>query len=278
MQLLEFKRIGKEKHLTFESIQRFVFDEYSDFSEAKARQHLTECSRCYGIYESLVRPGKVRDKRSSSRIGARMLSSALLILGLGGIVGGFLYFEGTSDLNFKNMSELVVTALQRMEKGTIAKLTALSPKLEPLDDFNVNKPDHRLKDLDSPAPVENKPEVGEVSGRSKSSKSQPRIQEANQPNGLREIYGKITTEGAALQGVTVMVPGGSTAKVSDSTGQYYIQVPEGIASLVFIYRGKQTVKELDPASRKRDVNLNIEDMIYPEIEAPGTHSDVIVSN
>lgn len=278
MQLLEFKRIGKEKHLTFESIQRFVFDQYSEFSEAKARQHLTECSRCYGIYESLVRPGKVREKRSYRRTGARVFSRALLIMSLGGIAGWFIYFGGTSDLNFKSLSDLFMTALQRMEMGEIAKLIPLPPELGPLDNYNGSVPDGQLKDIDAPAPVEDRPKIGVVSGVSKTSKSQPGVQEANQPTGLREIYGKITTDGAALQGVTVMVPGGSTAKVSDSTGQYYIQVPKNIASLVFIYRGKQTVKELDPASRKRDVSLNIEDMIYPEIEAPEAQRDVIVSN
>ena len=277
MRLLEFKRIGKEKHLTFESIQRFVFDQYSEFSEAEARQHLTECSRCYGIYESLVRPKKVKEKRSVRRVGGRVLSRTLLILGLGGITGSFLNFENTSNLNFKDFSDLLVTAVQRIGKEEIAKLTPRSPELEPLDEFNLNAATHQLKERDAP-PVESIAEVEVDSGSRKPPNTQRRNPEVNQRTGLKEVYGRITADGEALKGVTVMVPGGNTAKVSDSSGRYSIQVPEEIASLVFIYRGKQTTKFLDPASVKSDVNLKIEEMIYPELEDPARYSDIIVSN
>jgi hypothetical protein len=83
---------------------------------------------------------------------------------------------------------------------------------------------------------------------------------------LQGIYGTITADGDPMKGVTVMVPGGSTARVSDAHGKYYLQVPHGTDSLLFIYQGKQSIKVLDPESRQQDVQLQIENMLYPEIE------------
>ena len=74
----------------------------------------------------------------------------------------------------------------------------------------------------------------------------------------RGIYGKIMANGQPLKGVTIMVPGSPVARVSNAKGNYYIKVPDHINALKFIYQGKELVKELDPISRKQDLNLKIE--------------------
>lgn len=274
---MEYKYIGSEKHLTFDSIRRFVFHQLSELCELKARQHLEECNRCHSIYECLARPGKVMKKKSNKRAGSRILTGAMMLICLAGITGGFIYFEGTSDLNFNNLSDMLIKGLQRLERGKIARLTPIAPELGPSKEFKLNAPVQLLKNIDTLTQAYNTEEVVITSGDNKPNNA-PEIEEEHYTAGFRAIYGRITAEGEALQGVTVMVPGGSTAKISDASGKYYIHVPDDIASLVFIYRGKQSVKELDPASRKRDVDLEFEKMVYPEIETHETRPDVIVSN
>ena len=82
----------------------------------------------------------------------------------------------------------------------------------------------------------------------------------------RGIYGTITSNGDPLKGVTVMVPGGKTARVSDEQGKYYLQIPDSTNSLVLIYQGKQLIEIIDPHTRQQDIQLQLESMSYPGIE------------
>jgi hypothetical protein len=77
---------------------------------------------------------------------------------------------------------------------------------------------------------------------------------------LRGIYGEITADGTPLPGVTVKVPGSGPGRVTDEDGKYYIQVPRDTKSLLFIYRGKQLTKELDPDRRRLDIRLRSESL------------------
>jgi len=104
------------------------------------------------------------------------------------------------------------------------------------------------------------------------------IEVENPDHSNKGIYGKITAAGKPLQGVTVMQPGRRNAKVTNSSGNYYIKVPQNISSLLVIYQGKQTLVALDPASKKQDIDLSIENMTFPEIDIQDTDINNIVSN
>ena len=91
---------------------------------------------------------------------------------------------------------------------------------------------------------------------------------------LRGIYGKITANGKPLPGVTVIVPGSRSGRVSDAGGKYYIQVPRGANSLLFIYQGKQLRKPLDDDKRRLDINLKLESLPFPESADSETPSNL----
>ena len=80
----------------------------------------------------------------------------------------------------------------------------------------------------------------------------------------RHIYGKITlsTSGELLEGVNIMVPGTSVAKVSNASGGYTIEVPRTSRELVFIYRGKKLVQKINSDNNLVNVRLDLEKMNY----------------
>lgn len=147
-----------------------------------------------------------------------------------------------------------------MQKQFIAKdrgtkqIPNYSTATEPGIDSKSRVEANALKHSDTLTVVSSKTKVESASSSSNHSGANLETQQV-QKNKLRGIYGKIMANGKPLKGVTIMVPGSRIAKVSNSEGKYYIQVPTNIDSLKFIYRGKQLVKELDSTSRERDLYL-----------------------
>lgn len=288
MQPLEYKNIGREEHLTFDSIRRLAFHQLSTLKEREARHHIQACNRCQSIHESLALPGRVRRNRVKRSTGLQWLSSGLLVIMLLGLTASYLYLGGLKNLSFKNLagslhsmwsfdeSNLYLPVPIKMEKERITDLIPDSPEIESKDKVKSRPTVPIAKVIDTVPELPAKPDIEIASGVKKQSNSNIEPEQED-PGRVTGIYGKITANGQALQGVTVMVPGGNTAKISDSDGKYYIQVPRGTGSLVYIYRGKQLVKELDPESRKRDINLKIDSMEYPEIEAAETGYENIAS-
>lgn len=93
------------------------------------------------------------------------------------------------------------------------------------------------------------------------------VEETEQPEttgSTRHIYGKITlsTSGEQLEGVNVMVPGSTVAKVSNPSGGYTIEVPVNTRELVYIYRGKKLVRSINLANNPVNVVLNLDAMQY----------------
>ena len=124
-----------------------------------------------------------------------------------------------------------------------------------------------LEAIDTLSQINDEPEVEAPVAPNKQFDSYIETEQSQPHLRLWGIYGKITGNGQPLAGVTVMVPGSSTARVSDQGGKYYIQVPRNTRELVFIYQGRQLVKELDPDSRRLDIHLKMNEMTYPEPES-----------
>lgn len=259
MQPLEYRNIGSEEHLTFGSIRRLVFHELSDISAREANRHIADCQRCQSIHESLVRPSEVKKDHSTSVV-TRMLVGILLVVALMGLAASFLYFGGSSKADEKKTE--TIPDSPGIDSGDAIENNASAPVLEVIDTM---------------AQVSDEPAIETTFGANKQFDSYIETEQEHPRIRLRGIYGKITGNGEPLAGVTVMVPGGSTAKISDPGGKYYIQVPRNTTSLVFIYQGKQLVKELDPTSRRLDIHLRTEEMASPEIKAPETSTNDIDS-
>ena len=249
MQPLEYKNIGSEEHLTFDSIRRLVLNELSELSEREARKHIEDCFRCKSIFDSLATPSEVRKGYSYKRNTLTLIGGVLSVILLIAFVGSFLYFGGASKIKDEKRAEspyltdMVEKSNESEEKEEVAPvIEALDTLSQISDEPDVEAPVAPNKQFDNYIETE---------------QAQPRIK-------LRGIYGKITGNGQPLPGVTVMVPGSNTAKVSDPGGKYYIQVPRNTSSLLFIYQGRQLVKPLDPDSRRLDIYLKTEEMSYPE--------------
>ena len=92
----------------------------------------------------------------------------------------------------------------------------------------------------------------------------PPVEEKVKDLPTRRIYGKITlsTSGELLEGVNIMVPGSSVAKVSNANGGYTIEVPKTLRELVFIYRGKKLVQRINSDNNLVNVRLDLETMQY----------------
>jgi len=273
MQPLEYKYIGNEEHLTFDSIRRLVFNQLSNLCELEANQHIEDCYRCRSIHESLASPAGIRKNNSAGNIGSKVFAAILLVMVSVGLAVSFLYFGDPA-----NLSKLVSWSLLKIQKGAITKLTPNPPQIEFTDDLKRIAAAPVLITIDSLTRVSAKPDIGIDSGVNKQFDDYIGTEAGNAETALKGIYGKISANGEPLQGVTIMAPDSRTAKVSNPSGNYYIQVPSSTTSLVYIYQGKQLIKELDSISRRHDINLKIDTMEYPEIESPPPGSENIVSN
>ena len=262
MQPLEYKNIGGEEHLTFDSIRRLVLHELSELSEREATKHIDNCSRCQGIHQSLAKPDEIRESYAKRPIIRPMILGLFLVVALVVAAASILYF-GSESKPVENK-----TADINLPLGT------------PIDEFSEAQESNEeevapiLEAIDSLAQVNEEPEIEPPLPTNKQfdeyiekEQGQPRIK-------LRGIYGKITADGQPLAGVTVRVPGSRTGRVSDEGGKYYIQVPRSATSLLFIYRGRQLVKDLDPNSRRLDIYLKSESLSYPEPQNPESPANV----
>jgi len=260
MQPLEYKNIGSEEHLTFDSIRRLVLNELSDLSEREAKKHIDECYRCKGIHESLVSPNNIRKNTGQKRNVLIMIGGGKLVLILIGLAASFLYYGSESS----SLEEKVVGPTPEIEVSKQPVLTD-SKEIAPV-----------LEAIDTLSQINDEPDIADPLATNKQFDDYIENEQKRPTVRLRGVYGRITLGGKPLPGVTVMVPGSSQAKISDPAGKYYIQVPRHARSLVFIYQGKQLVKELDPNSRRLDVHLKASDMAYPEPNA--TSPDASISN
>ncbi len=296
MQPLKYKHIGSERHLTFNSIRGLVFHRLSKPAEGKARQHIAQCSRCSSIHESLARPGRVRRRKShhGSSVMVQLVSGSLLVILLMILVASLLYLGGSSDTGkglanisdlpsaerFSDLKELSVLFIERLfdqEKGSINKLVPKPPAAGPVVELpeRVEVPAVKTRQI----PLKEFPDqhLRDASVYREQLSVQGKSGNRKGYREMRTISGKITVEGEVQKGVTIMVPGGNTAKISDAIGEYSIQVPHSTSSLVFIYLGKQLEIPLNPEESRQDINLQVGKMIYPGIENPDSGSNNIAS-
>ncbi len=246
MQPLEYKNIGEEKHLTFDSIRRLVLKELSDLSEKEARNHIQQCHRCRSIQQSLAFPEDARKAKLPDQYLPKIWWSALILILVAGLLTAAYIFWQSNPFPATS-TPLPVEASQTAEAQE-----------DPEED---NQAAPVLEAIDTLAQVNEEPEETQVSNKKFDNYIE---QPKNQPQTrLRGIYGKITNDGQPVSGVTVMVPGSKKARVSDATGKYYIQVPVYAQSLIFIHQGKQLVKPLSSQSRRLDLKLNSEELNYP---------------
>jgi len=248
MQLLEYKTIGSENHLTFDSIRRLVMHELSDLSQRDARKHIDACNRCKSIHDCLATPSEIRKGHSQNRNTTTMISGVLLVVVLMGLAASFLYFGSSS----KEMESYVVDYISELQEIT-----------EPNEMESRDQAAPVLKAIDTLSQINDEPVITD-SLTTKQFDHYIEKEQALPSVRLRGIYGKITGNGQPLPGVTIMVSGSNKARVSDAGGKYYIQVPRNTRSLVFIYQGRQLVKRLEPQSRRLDIHLMIENMDYPD--------------
>ena len=255
MQPLEYKIIGSEQHLTFNSIRRLVLHELSDLSERDAKKHIEDCFRCKSIHESLTSPSEIRKIQSQNRIVPTMIGGVILVVILIGLAASFLYFGSSS----KELKENTVESTSEFQDVTKA------------DEMKSNEQVAQvLEASDTLSQINDEPSITDSLTTNKQF-DQYIEKELEQPSiKLRGIYGKITGNGQPLPGVTIRGPGSRKARISDVAGKYYIQVPRNTRSLVFIYQGRQLVKQLDPQARRLDIHLRTESMTYPDSANPET--------
>ncbi len=252
MQPLEYKNIGGEEHLTFDSIRRLVLHELSDLSEREAKTHIDNCSRCQGIYASLANPGEIRQSTGNNYVFRPMIMGLLLVLLLMVTAASILYFGSESATSEETTESPEVAVINPDPVPEVSEQEeSVAPVIEAIDTLAQIS-----EEPDIAPPIPTNKQFDEYIEKEQ---SEPRIR-------LRGIYGKITADGQPLPGVSVMVPGTRSGRVSDEGGKYYIQVPRNTRSLIFIYRGKQLVKDLDPDSRRLDIYLKSESFSYPEPE------------
>ncbi len=276
-QPLKYQYITGEIHLTFDSIRSLVFHKLNKQDEVKAKRHVQNCFRCKSIYQSLVNPEEVRKNRVRSKVKSNWLHGLMLIGILMVLATAFWHFRGMSYLSVENLHRLLSGGPQNTETNQTVKPIPIPPKSGSSQDLIKSDPVSELKPVDSLLNQSGEPETENIPSASKMLHSSNKTENGSPETTTRGIYGKISANGAALHGVTIKVPGSRSAKVSDSSGKYYLQIPRSATSILFIYRGKQLIKELDPDSRHLDVNLKIDNMDYPEIETtePGTSNIVI---
>lgn len=253
MQPLEYKNIGNEEHLTFDSIRRLVLNELSEPSERDAKQHIYQCYRCKSIHESLTSPSAIRKDHSQNLNITKMVAGILLVVALMGFAAAFLYFGSTSAVREQSTAVAEPGPPESTEPDQSESSEQVAPVLEAIDTLSQ---------------INDEPAVVDPLATDKQFDSYIETEQGTPIVKLRGIYGKITGDGQPLPGVTIMVPGSRTARVSDAGGKYYIQVPRNTSSLVFIYQGRQLVKPLQPGSRRLDIHLKTENMTYPERKAP----------
>ena len=251
MQPLEYKNIGSEKHLTFDSIRRLVLNDLSDLSEREAKKHIDECYRCNSIRESLVSPGSIRKDISQNRSVPIMIGGIILVFILIGLAASFLYFGSQST----DLEEKAVGPIPEAPVSEDSELTD-SEEIAPV-----------LEGIDTLSQINDEPDISDPLAANKQFDDYIENEQKQPIVRLRGIYGRITWGGKPLPGVTVRVPGSNKAKISDPAGKYYIQVPRNARSLIFIYQGKQLVKQLDPNDRRLDIHLKASDLAYPEPRA-----------
>ncbi len=251
MRPLEYKNIGEEKHLTFDSIRRMVLKELSDLAEKEASDHIQQCPRCRSIQQSLAYPADSRKNAPVELQLPRFLWVALILISIAGLVmAAFFYLKEpkeplTEELPIEDAQATVVPNPDEQ----VPPESEVAPVLEAIDTLSqINEEPPTLPDA--------------VSANKKFDNyiEKPPNQVQNR---VRGIYGKITNNGDPVSGVTVMTPGSNKAKVTDHTGKYYIQVSNRARSLIFIYQGKQVVKTIPSNSRRLDLQLNFEEMTYP---------------
>lgn len=254
MQPLDYKNIGGEEHLTFDSIRKLVLHELSELSEREAKKHMEHCMRCRDIYQSLASPNEVRQSFSDNRTVKPMVVGLLSVVGLIGAAASILYFGSESKPVEETTTEAPVpySGNQDFEEVQESNEEAVAPVIEAIDTLAQISEEPAVE---SPLPT-NK----QFDQYIEKEQNQPRIK-------LWGIYGKITADGQPLPGVTVRVPGSNSGKMTDEGGKYYIQVPRNTKSLVFIYQGQQFVKNLDPVSRRLDIYFRSEENQDPKTPA-----------
>lgn len=247
MQPLEYKNIGGEEHLTFDSIRGLVLRQLSATDEQEASKHIDKCPRCQGIYKSLARPSEIRQENAPN------VSTGPLLLGLGLVA--VLIIAATSILYFGKESKPAEEKIADFSKPGEAE-TVETPEVEEntVEDIPPIVVDTLTRTNDEPIAEEPElPTNKQFDQYIEKEQREPQVR-------LRGIYGEITADGTPLPGVTVKVPGYGSERVTDADGKYYIQVPRDTKSLLFIYRGKQLTKELDPNLRRLDIRLKSESL------------------
>ena len=226
MQPLEYKNIGSEKHLTFGSIRRLVLNELSDLSQREAKKHINNCYRCKGIHESLISPASIRREHPRNLNVPTLIGGLVSVILLMAMVASFLYFGSSS----RPIQETQGGSITQSETEGANQEIERSQEVDPV-----------MEAIDTMSQVVEEPEVTDplTDDNKQFDKYIEEEQPVQQVVRLRGIYGLITGDGKPLPGVTVMVPGSKRAKISDTGGKYYIQVPRNARSLVFIYQGKQ---------------------------------------
>ena len=308
MPRLKYIIIGDEEHLTFECIRRLALRQLSKSDELKARKHLNRCSRCKSIYDSFVIPATVKKRMSRRKTVSRVLTKVFLFFLMVGAASIFMSYEGVMDLNIEavtkdwnieevtkdwnieevtkdwNIEEVTkdwnieeVTELSRLyihrllNQSKITKLTPNPPETEISQDF-IAWASPGLTTIDTKARITDKSTIKAFNKTPNKVDQMQHFDIINEGEKdqltLRGIYGTISADGDPMKGVTVMVPGGKMAKVSDANGKYYIQISETANELLFIYQGKQLIKSLNPESSQLDIQLQMENMSYPDIEYP----------
>ena len=252
MRPLEYKNIGGEEHLTFDSIRRLALRQLSELSEREAKKHIDKCPRCKGIHQSLSEPDVIRESNVQHVVFKPLVYGLVLVLVLIGAAASILYFGNESKPTEEKAADVSNSVeIDAENEPEMAQSEEVAPIFEAIDTL--------AQISEEPAEESPLPTNKQFDEYIEKKQSEPRVR-------LWGIYGKITAGGQPLPGVTVQVPGSRSGRVTDEDGKYYIQVPRNTKSLLFIYRGKQLVKDLDPTSRRLDIHLKSESLSYPESE------------
>lgn len=249
MRPLDYKFISGQKHLTYDSIRRYVLNELTRMAKDEASSHIETCPRCRSIKHSLANPERRPAKSMSFQIPAKIWWAALILaLTAGVIVAGVSFLRSTAEepMTFEE-------PIEENQPTEIPAESEAAPVLEAIDTLSEVVDEPQVTD-----PITPNKKFDEYIAK-------PQTQTRPQVKG---IYGKITQDGQPVAGVTVMTPGSSRARLTDASGKYYIQVPSQARSLIFIHQGKQLIKSIDANSRRLDLQLNSENMTYPQRPEP----------